>query len=191
MPVIANSSDVQPIPQPVKKPVVDPVERSIPITQGKHAIVDAGDFEKLMGYTWCAHKKKNGFWAVTRFSGSSTPVGMHRILMDCPSGFEVDHIDGDGLNNRRRNLRVCSHAENMKNIRLSKTNTSGFKGVSLYRGRRKWAAKISHKDVTKPLGEFEVKEHAAMAYDYAAMAICGEFALTNAMLDLYDKDLAV
>ena len=107
--------------------------------------------------------------------------------MRAPAGLDVDHIDGDGLNNRRSNLRACTHTENGRNRKLSKNNTSGLKGVNA-REAGKWQAMIKTSGRILHLGVFDSKMEAAKAYDAAALRLYGEFARTNAALGLIDGE---
>lgn len=104
---------------------------------------------------------------------------LHRLILSAPRGSMVDHVDGNPLNNRRSNIRLCTHAQNMKNRRRHKTNASGFKGVSHDPGRsriRPWRAKIQVDGTEVRLGSFETAEAAYAAYCLAAKELHGEFA---------------
>jgi hypothetical protein len=91
--------------------------KEIPLTQGKVALVDDEDFESIANHKWCAHQRGNTFYAErSRFGNRGGTILMHReILSTSDTALEIDHIDGNGLNNTRANLRVVTHAENMKN----------------------------------------------------------------------------
>ena len=104
---------------------------------------------------------------------------MHRIITGAETKTHVDHWDGQTLNNQKQNLRVCTCAQNIANSRLSKNNTTGFKGVARFRD--KWRAYIGSKDcgTWKHLGHFDTPEAAAEAYDKEAKNRYGQFALTN------------
>ena len=106
-------------------------------------------------------------------------VLMHRQIMGAPSGTDVDHVDGDGLNCSRANMRVCLPTENRRNCRQYKNNTSGFKGVSFHRMTGKWRADIGVDGKQIGLGTFSSPLDAALAYDAAAKEYFGEFARTN------------
>jgi hypothetical protein len=103
---------------------------------------------------------------------------MHRLILD-PGTAEVDHINGDTLDNRRCNLRLATHAQNMCNNRMRSHNTSGYRGVFWYAERRKWGALIVARRKRKFLGLYADAVDAARAYDAAAIELHGEFASLN------------
>ncbi len=103
----------------------------IPLTQGKFAIVDAEDYDWLIRYKWHACKCKNTYYA-SRVRGGKT-IKMHREIMRAPKGLVCDHINHNGLDNRKRNLRLCTNAQNCYNQRASATGTSKYKGVSWHK----------------------------------------------------------
>jgi len=104
---------------------------------------------------------------------------MHRVILDAPPAVEVDHINRNGLDNRRANLRLATRAENTRNAKLSRRNTSGFRGVSFDHFSGRWLAIVKSDGKTYRLGAFATPEEAAFAYDFAAAALHGEFASTN------------
>lgn len=108
-----------------------------------------------------------------RIGKKKTKLLMHRMLMNPLPGFVIDHFDHDGLNNRRKNLRVVTHQQNILHRKPTgnRGNSSGTIGVRFERG--KWRAKIGANGKTKHLGSFETKEDAAMAYDTALKTIMG------------------
>lgn len=145
--------------------------------------IDEADAALVGNYVWSALRHKSStFYAVTRVKrGNAYPVvRMHRLLMGNPAG-TVDHINGDGLDNRRENLRVCTIAENCRNSRKPKraptASTSQFKGVFLRYGG--WRAKIVKDRRPLYLGIFPSEIDAAKAYDAAAIELFGQFARTN------------
>ena len=152
--------------------------RYIALTQGKFAIVDAADYEWLSQYKWYASEGHAGKCYAMSHAGRRRPVRMHRLIMKPPPGFVVDHIDGNGLNNRRSNLRICTQAQNLRN-RPGRVATSRFKGVSFDKRRNLWAACISENDRTIHIGCFDSEIEAAFAYDLNALALAGEFAYLN------------
>lgn len=146
----------------------------IPLTLGQFAKVDPGDYKWLSQWKWRAHRnpKCRTFYA-TRTSRS---ISMHREIKKPPAHKVVDHEDGDGLNNRRYNLRIATRGQNQFNSRKPVTNKSGFKGVSWYKRRQIWIATISLQDKTTHLGYFDTPEAAHEAYKKAAREMHGEFA---------------
>ena len=107
---------------------------------------------------------------------------MHRFILGARKGEIVDHRNGDGLDNRRDNLRLCVGKENQGNRRLSKNNKSGYKGVCLDNRRGQWVATIYKNRKPIYLGSFNSAIDAANAYDNAAIGYFGDFALTNAKI---------
>ena len=108
------------------------IMKRIPLTRGMYAIVDDEDYEYLNQWKWGARKDHNAFYAVrgVEVNGRCEAILMHRVIADAKEGDEVDHGNGNGLDNTRKNIRICTHAENAKNRRLNKNSTTGFKGVS-------------------------------------------------------------
>lgn len=144
----------------------------IKLTQGKVAIVDDADYEWLSQFKWCLTAGK---YAGRCINGNV--VLMHRIINKTPEGVWTDHINENKLDNRRSNLRDCTSAQNKANVTRRKDNTSGFKGVAVF--RKKWQAYINKDGKRIHLGHFEKKEDAARAYNEAAVDIFGEFARLN------------
>jgi len=149
----------------------------VPLTQGKHAIVSREDAERVCRYKWCAVRTGRLFYAVSSIEGKM--VYMHRFLVTATQPHEVDHINHDGLDNTRQNLRVATHQQNIRNARKRKGCTSRFKGVSFHAETRKWQAHFYKNGKSIGLGLFASEEAAALAYNAAASAEYGEFALLN------------
>lgn len=152
--------------------------KTIQLNKGKVALVDDGDFSWLSKYTWYFSDTgyaKTSLWE----DGKALQIRMHRLIMGAKRRQMCDHINGDKLDNRRENLRLCNNAENMRNRGMTAKNTSGFKGVYWDKGRRKWHAQIKIFYKQKYLGLFEDKKDAARAYNEAAKNAFGEFAHLN------------
>ncbi len=149
--------------------------REISLTRGLVAIVDDEDFAALAEHKWCAHNSGFKFYAARRVVNGPY-VLMHRFILDAPAGIHVDHISGNGLDNRRGNLRLATNAQNVRNSALSKSNTSGYKGVHWHRGGRRWLAQITADGRNKYLGLFDSPVEAHAAYCAAAKELHGEFA---------------
>jgi hypothetical protein len=159
------------------------MSKQIQLTQGKIAIVDDKDFDRLNAHKWCAEKQRTGKFYAAR--GIWIPpiihhVYMHREIMNAPKGLDVDHIrEQDTLDNRRSNLRLATRSQNMCNQRKRKDNISGYKGVHWHNQAKKWQAQININGKGISLGLYSAVEDAARAYDAAAIKYHGEFAKTN------------
>lgn len=152
--------------------------KKIPLTQGQFALVDDADFEDLSKVDWFACKRKYGFYAA-RYSGREFLM-MHRVILDAPFGVEVDHKNGDELDNQRLNLRRATKQQNARAFRnLKKDKSSKYRGVSWERQTRRWKAQITLSGKTTTIGRFDVQMKAALAYDKEALHHFGEFAHVN------------
>jgi len=152
--------------------------KRIKLTQNKYALLDDSDFQELNNHKWYTIKHGNTFYAVRqskRINGKQKRIFMHRIIAGTPNGKETDHVDCDGLNNQRRNLRVCTRSENEMNKGLTKLNTSGFKGVSWFKTSKKWGARIYYNGKNKHLGLFKTKLEAYNVYCKASKIYHREF----------------
>lgn len=150
----------------------------VTLTKGYEALIDAEDALRVAGFNWSSQPSGKTVYAHRSEvrGGRSYGVRLHRVLIDAPDGMEVDHIDGDGLNNRKANLRLATHAENCMNRRVPVTNSSGLKGVSWHKGQRQWVAKIKVSGITVHIGSFNCPEQAHTAYCEAAARMHGKFA---------------
>lgn len=153
--------------------------KEIPLNQGRIAFVDDEDYEWLM--------QLDRKWS---FSGSETKgvaacyikgkqLKMHRLIMNAPEGVQVDHIDGNRMNNTRANLRLCSNIENSYNRRLRKDSSTGYKGVRWQVKNQRFWARIQANGKRVSLGLYDDPVDAAKAYDRAAKELHGKFARLN------------
>lgn len=140
----------------------------ITLTKGKSTIVDEADYSRVAGVNWQAHDDDGRWYAVSRGT-----LRMHRVILGAPDGVQVDHINGDGLDNRRANLRLATHRQNTLN---RARRGDGFKGVSRRQGR--WLARAGRNGQFY-LGHFGTPEEAARAYDAKARELYGAFARLN------------
>jgi hypothetical protein len=162
--------------------------KKIKISRGYLVKVDDEDFEYLNSFTWTAIPKEDGRIYATRMSRRNIRLEkrhvlqMHREIVLAPKGKVVDHINHDTLDNRKSNLRICTHSENMRNRKIQKNNISGFRGVSFSNRNRfkKWMVHIRiGEKYPKYMGSFITKEDAALAYNKAAIKYHKEFASLN------------
>lgn len=153
--------------------------KKIELSQNKFALVDDEDYKQLSQWNWCAKECNGKFYAVRRKPIAGTLIRMHRQILDAPNSKEVDHINRNTLDNRKSNLRICTHKQNLRNQKVSSANTSGFKGVSWRKDIEKWSAYIKVNQKRIWLGVFEDKINAAEAYNNAALKYFGEFASLN------------
>jgi len=154
-------------------------ECHIPLGRGLTAVVDVDRFEEVSRCNWThARCGKNHIYAMRR-GPDGKGIYLHRLICGANKGQVVDHINGDTLDNRASNLRICSHAENARNQNRQQRNKSGFKGVSWIHRDQRWMASIRTNGKTTNLGTFMSPQEAAVAYDRAASALFGEFANIN------------
>lgn len=146
------------------------------------ATVDEIDAEFILNMgLWFAKCDRNGRYYAARSERRSTTIRMHQVIAE-RMGLRAkctDHVDGDGLNNRRSNLRAATSSQNNANRGAQINNTSGYKGVSWDYQKQKWRAKIQSRGETLHLGCFCSRDVAARAYNYAARRLFGEFAYQN------------
>lgn len=137
-----------------------------------YALIDA-QFADLSRYKWRLHKSYAIGWVGKR------GVLLHRHITKAARDLSVDHINHDPLDNRLSNLRLCTHAENMRNIDKKAKATSGYKGVSFYKRDGTFSAYITKNYKKIHIGYFQTAKEAAQAYDHKARELFGEFANLN------------
>jgi hypothetical protein len=161
--------------------------KEIPLTKGYVALVDDEDFEWLSKFKWQANIKHSGDVYAHRDTlaheirdnpALPNKTKMHRLIMGFPEGKHVDHINGNTLDNRRQNLRVCSKGENMRNSKLQRRSKTGYKGVSVA-SKTTFSAHIRIEKRLIHIGNFKSPIEAAIAYNEHAIKHFGEFARIN------------
>lgn len=147
----------------------------VPLTRGQFTIIDPGDYPAVSVLPWHANLIHGVWYAQHTNAANRTVIGMHTFL----TGFaETDHLNGNGLDNRRGNLRDAA-GRNSHNTRKHRGSSSRYKGVSWHAARHKWTAQITRHDVKQHLGYFVKEEDAARAYDTAAREHHGTFGRYN------------
>lgn len=151
--------------------------KQIKLSRGLIALVDDEDFEYLSQWKWSAHKGGNTFYATrTIWKGSiQNKVRMHRLILNTPKGMQVDHIDHNGLNNQKHNIRNCNVQQNHFNVRS--VSTTGYHGV--YYDKKYIKACIQYNGKGIHIGNFKREIDAARAYDQKAKELFGDFAYLN------------
>jgi hypothetical protein len=151
--------------------------KELKLTRGMVALVDDDDFEKVNKYNWCICNAKYRIYA------KSVVGDLHRFILNPPKGKVVDHINGNGLDNRKENLRICDPKENVRNARRGTDNKSGHNGIYWHKASKKWMARITvdYKDIY--LGVFENIEDAIKSRREAEAKYFGEF------INLIDQEM--
>lgn len=158
--------------------------KKITLDNGMFALVGDIDFISLSEYQWYAREKRPGIWYAARhkkIDGKMREIFMHREILGLKrgDGLQSDHIDQNGLNNQRNNLRICTGVGNMKNRGSQKNSSSKYKGVSYYRKSNKWMAQIVSDGKFYYLGLHPTEVAAALKYNEAAKRLHGDFAFLN------------
>jgi len=160
--------------------------RKIPLTQGKYAIVDPEDYKELAKYEWYAKRCERRFYAerwgkAKQGSGvKGTGVKMHQVIMGTVKGKVIDHINHNGLDNRKANLRFATAQQNSWNKRKQEGSySSKYKGVHRVKSEKKWRARITCNGRVIYIGRFDDERAAAMAYDAKAKEMFGDYASLN------------
>lgn len=149
----------------------------IELTQGYFAIINKEDFELISKFKWCVCIKESRRYVVTDNKGKR--IYMHRLILNAKTTEIVDHINGNCLDNRKENLRICTTMENTRNRKKSNKNKSGYKGVSWHKAAKKWEAHITVNYKKIYLGCYQNKIHAAKVYNEAAIKYFGKYARLN------------
>lgn len=155
----------------------------IVLSKGCEALVDKEDYDILNQFKWCVTPTGYAIRNARRSEGHRKRILMHRVIIDAPKGMQVDHINGDRLDNRKVNLRLCTNQQNSCNRGRQSNNTSGYKGVSFlefnskgYKLRKPWVAKIAVEGKPISLGMYATAGEASQAYAKAATKYHKEFA---------------
>jgi hypothetical protein len=167
--------------------------KEIALTKGLVAMVDDEDFDLVSRFKWHALRRGRVVHATrtVKRDGRKWTVYMHRWLLAAPAGLEVDHRNGNGLDNRRENLRIATHAQNAINHARTHQKTSRFRGVLWNKARKRWRVVICagriRDGASKQIhvGTFADEVEAAKAYDRAALLHHGDFAVLNFEKDTY------
>lgn len=157
--------------------------KRIELTQGKIALVDDEDFDYLSSFRWhaiqCKHSPDLWYAVHQESKPKRRRISMHSLLMPHRDGHVVDHVSGDGLDNRRSNLRYATPKENMQNQKRHSDSKSPYKGI--WRAPRcdRWGVQIYHNKKRHYLGLFKDPVDAARVYDFVARQVFGPFARLN------------
>lgn len=156
------------------------------------ALIDESEYQRVASFKWFAASSGRTFYArVTSGVIASHHKSMHAFIMKAEKGQRIDHINGNGLDNRLRNLRLASAAENSRNVfKRVEPCTSRFKGV-IRTSSGKWASSIVCDGEPEFIGMFDAEEDAARSYDKRAVELFGEFAKTNEVMGLYSSPIAL
>lgn len=163
----------------------------IPLRNGGVALVDDDCADLVAGYKWYGmHDLRFGGYDYVRGrQRSERCISLGRLITGAKPGEEIDHINHDGFDNRRCNLRICTRKQNMRNTRGRSSATSQYKGVCWRKSEKKWRAQIRNTETGKRthLGYFANELDAARAYNVAALRFYGEFAYLNTVGEECDK----
>jgi len=154
--------------------------KEIPLTRGLVALVDDEDYDELSKHNWCCTTTGYAIRSFTpRKRARQKQVSMHADILGKKEGFEIDHINGDKLDNRRSNIRHVTHRQNIQNKKPNKNTSSRYKGVHLGKSGNVWLAAIEVGGKFHHVGSYNSETDAAIAYNKAALEYCGEYAWLN------------
>jgi len=149
------------------------------LTQNKVALIDDEDYDLIKKYKWCTSNYHGHYYAATEVNNRT--IKMHRLILNVPEYLDVDHIDNNGLNNQKSNIRICTASQNAMNTKKHSDARSKYKGVWICKDgktfRIRAGIRVNNKLIN--LGTFKNEEQAARAYDDAAIKYFGEFANIN------------
>lgn len=150
----------------------------ISLSKGGFVLVDDVDYPILNQYKWYLHT--SGYARTSLYvEKKHVKLYMHRLIMNTPRHLSTDHINGNRLDNRRSNLRICTESQNRMNTGLRSNNKSGYKGVSWDKEKKKWTVRVRIEGKAKYLGYFTNKIVAAKVYNEWASKLYGEYARIN------------
>jgi hypothetical protein len=156
------------------------IDISTPKYPNSFTMVDDEDFDILNKHKWHIAKNSKTWYAQRNvYKPKHGMIFLHRQILNIPDGMFIDHIDGNGLNNQKANIRVCTKAENCRNARIRGDNTSGYKGVSFHKPTKKWSASIQADKKQKHIGLFQSPQEAAFAWNIAAKEMHKDYAKLN------------
>lgn len=156
----------------------------IPLSLGKFSIVDIDDYQWIVNwpYKWRCVSQKYTNYADTHcgyFNGKEVRISLHRMIMCVPDGMQVDHVNGDGLDNRRCNLRICTARQNCQNRTKNTKYSSKYKGAVWREQTKRWRCLMRINGKMTEIGTFKTELEAAKAYNEAAIKYFGEYARLN------------
>lgn len=157
--------------------------QQLQLSNNKYTTVDDEDYRLFGSWKWYVNSDGYAMRHIPkRFSNTRKLIGLHRLILWAPEGMQVDHIDGDRLNNRRSNLRVVTLQQNVRNRKRNINSSSKYKGVSRHGQSPKWRARIRLNGKGFYLGLFDTEEEAALAYNTAAVRLHAEAASLNVIV---------
>lgn len=151
----------------------------IPLTEDRYALIDNEDLELILGYKWRLEKNRNDIYAIATLKDKNRSIRMHRLIMKAQKGDQIDHINHNGLDNRKTNLRIVTTSQNQMNRLKRHGTTSKYKGVSWNKNGHKWEARVVINKKDTYIGLFDSEIEAAQTYDKWAKDSFGEYARLN------------
>jgi hypothetical protein len=143
------------------------------LINGSEVQIDDEDFPEISKYRWRISKSNKTKTYIK--GGPCSAIYMHRFIMQANDGFDVDHIDGDTFNNKRSNLRICIHSDNLCNSRRRSDNKSGHRGIGYDKKGDRWVAETTYRGSRIRIGRYKTKEEAVAKYEEYARELFGVF----------------